>query len=531
MCECCKQLKNELNEQERKINALEQELSLALQMISMMKKKAFGRSSEQSNPDQQVFDGLLEECETLNGESAEVPAETEKVGYERRKKTENNNLNGRVKIPEHLERVDKFIDIPDSEKICPVTGRPLICIGEDITEQLACEPGRLYVIRYRRPKYVSPDRRKGNIAGVLTALLPESPIERCKADVSLITQIIINKYCDHIPLTRQEEIFAREQIGIAVSTMSDWCKGAADAIKPLYQLLKDTVLSSDYINADDTRELFLQKNGEGAKKGRMWVYVANMKDVPDNKDGPRNSSDPPENIKLMFFDFSQDWSEEHPLKILKHYKGFFQSDAYPGFKNAGKLEGIVALGCWAHARRKFLDALEAGVKEAKIFVALANILYRIEHRIAELKKKNVPDDVLLALRKKRALRVFKKFFKKVNSTPALPKSLLGKALTYARNQEDSLTRYVEDLRFKPDNNVAENFLRPLCVGRNNYLFMGSEGGGRTAAILYSFIGSCRSLNINPYEYLKDVLSKINSYPHAKLYELLPHNWKKLQTLK
>ncbi|OGV52636.1 MAG: hypothetical protein A2017_20760 [Lentisphaerae bacterium GWF2_44_16] len=496
-----------------------------MQMIEMMKRKMFGRSSEQADPDQGTFEGLLSDWDKLNGESAVPPTETEKIEYERRRKTQNNNLNGRVKIPEHLERVDKFIDIPDSEKICPVTGEALVCIGEDITEQLACEPGRLYVIRYRRPKYVSPDRRKGNIVGVLTALLPESPIERCKADVSLITQIIINKYCDHIPLTRQEGIFAREQIGIPVSTMADWCRESANVLKPLHQLLKDTVLSCDYINADDTRELFLQKNGEGAKKGRMWIYVANMMKLPDNKDGPI------ENIKLMFFDFSQDWNEEHPLKILKNYKGFFQSDAYPGFKNAAKLKDITAIGCWCHSRRKFLDALKAGVKDAKIFVTLINILYRIEHHIGELKKKNVQDDVLLALRKKRALRVFKKFFKKVNSTPALPKSLLGKALTYARNQEESLKRYVENLRFKPDNNVAENFIRPLCVGRNNYLFMGSEGGGRTAAILYSFIGSCRALGINPYEYLKDVLSRINSLPHSRLHELLPHNWQKLRQQK
>lgn len=526
MCECCEQLKNELAEERRARKAIEQELSLAMQMIAMLKSKVFGRSSEQSNPAQGVFEGLLDEEKKINGENVAAPAVTEKIEYERRKTVENSNLNGRVKIPEHLERVEKILDLPAAEKICPVTGLPMVRIGEDITEQLACEPGRLYVIRYIRPKYVSPDRRNGNSVGVMTASLPEAPIERCKADVSLITQIIINKYCDHQPLTRQEEIFAREQIGIPVSTMSDWCKGAADAVKPLHQLLKDTVLSCDYINADDTRELFLQKKkDEGVKKGRMWVYVANMGELPGNKDAP------PENIKLMFFDFSGDWCEEHPLKILKHYKGFLQSDAYPGFKNAGKLEGIVALGCWCHSRRKFLDALKAGVKDAKIFVTLINILYHIEHSIAKLKEKNVPETELLVLRKKRAGRVFRKFFKKVNSTPALPKSLLGKALTYARNQENALKRYIEELRFKPDNNVSENALRPLCVGRNNYLFMGSEGGGRTAAILYSFIGSCRALDINPYEYLKDVLSKINSYPHARLHELLPHNWKKLQAQK
>jgi len=529
MCTCCKQvekLKSELVEKDRKISAVEQELSLALQMIEMLKHKVFGRSSEQSNPDQGVFEGLLEEDRNLNGTSSEAPVETEKIEYERRKKGENSNLNGRVKIPDHLERVDKILDLPECEKICPITGLPMIFIGNEITEQLAYEPGRLYAIRHIRPKYVSPDRRKGNEVGVKTAPLPDGPIDRCKADVSLITHIIINKYCDHQPLTRQEEIFARDQIGLPVSTMSDWCRDAANAIKPLHRLLIEEVLSSDYINADDTRELFLQKKKDkGVKKGRMWVYVANMKEPPGNKDGP------PENIKLMFFDFSSDWCEEHPLKILKNYKGYLQSDAYPGFKNAGKLEGIVALGCWAHTRRKFLDALKAGVTEAKIFVTLINILYRIEHRIAELKKKGMPDAELLSLRKKRAERVMKKFFHKVNSTPALPKSLLGKAMTYARNQSEALKRYVNDLRFKPDNNVAENAVRPLCVGRNNYLFMGSEGGGRTAAIFYSFIGSCRALGINPYEYLKDVLTKINSHPHARLLELLPHNWKKLREQK
>jgi len=516
MCTCCEQLKKELD-------ATRQELQLALQTINMMRHRMFGRSSEQMNPGQGQFDSLLNECDSINGETPEENSETEKIEYERRKGKDNRN--GRLKIPDHLERVEKFIDLPESEKICPVTGLPMIKIGEEISEQLAYEPGRIYAIRYIRPKYVSPDRRHGNEVGVKTAPLPDGPIDRCKADVSLLTQIIISKYCDHLPLHRQMEMFARHSVSLPKSTMCDWTRDIAKAIEPLYYLHRDTVLASDYINADDTPIVFMnKKKGKGSKKGRMWAYLCRINGPPDE------SGIVPEN-KLMFFDFTEDWSEKHPLDILKNFKGHLQTDGYAAFKKVAKSKAVVGLGCWAHSRRKFYDAANIGVKEAECFVMLINILYRIEHRIADLKERGLSEKYLLELRKKRANRVMDRFFEKVKAAVLLPKSPLGKALTYSRNQELELRRYVDELRFSPDNNFAEQVLRPLCVGKRNYMFLGSECGGKTAAILYTLIGSCRANGNNPYEYLKDVLTRINTHPHSRLYELLPHNWELLRKQK
>jgi transposase len=244
------------------------------------------------NPDQGRFDNLLAECDSLNGESPEEHPETEKIEYERRKKSDKRN--GRVKIPDHLERVEKIIDLPEAEKICPVTGLPMIRIGEEISEQLAYEPGRIYAIRYIRPKYVSPDRRNGNGVGVKTAPLPDGPIDRCKADVSLLAHIIISKFCDHLPLHRQHGMFARHGIELPESTMGDWTRNIANTLEPLYNFHRNTILASDYVNADDTPVLFVSKKGKskrkgkkkgqkaaGAVKGHIWAYLCRINAPPD----------------------------------------------------------------------------------------------------------------------------------------------------------------------------------------------------------------------------------------------------------
>lgn len=297
--------------------------------------------------------------------------------------------------------------------------------------------------------------------------------------------------------------------------MCDWIRESAVALEPLYRLLRETVLKSDYINTDDTPTLFKNASGGGTGKGHMWVYLCCAK------------SDPPTNILqkyLMFFEFSRNWNSEHPINTLKHFKGYLQSDGYSGFLKVAERNDVTAIGCWSHTRRKFFEAAEIGVKEAEGFVTLINILYRIEHCMEKLKKCNRDEEDILKLRRKRATRVMNRFFKKAKETFLLPKSPLGKALTYALNHEKALRQYTEQMRFLSDNNIVENALRPLCLGKKNYMFFGDEGGGKTAAILYSLIASCRVCKINPFEYFKDVLARINSHPYAKLDELLPHKW-------
>lgn len=524
MCVCCQQLKDEISGKDRQIEAknrqiegLSQELRLALQMVEMMRHRMFGRSSEQNHPDQGTFEQILSECDQLNGAAPSSPVETEKIEYERRKPSSDKN-NGRLKIPDHLERVEKILDLPESEKICPVTGKPLIRIGEDVSEQLAYEPGRLYAIRYIRPKYASPDRRNGAEVGVKTAPLPDGPIDRCKADVSLLSHIIVSKYCDHLPLYRQEQMFLRLEIDLPRSSMCDWIRESAAALEPLYRILRETVLKSDYINSDDTPILFKNVKGNGTGKGHMWVYLCRVKVAPDEPDDSQQK-------QLMFFEFTGNWDSDHPVNTLKNFKGYLQSDGYSGYLKVARRDDVTAIGCWSHTRRKFFEAAKIGVKEAEYFVTLTNILYRIEHRMAALKNRKYSEDYIQGLRLKRATRVMNRFFDKAKASFLLPKSPLGKALTYALNHEAALRYYPEQLRFFPDNNVSENALRPLCLGKKNYMFFGNEGGGKTAAVLYSLIGSCRACKVNPFEYFKDVLARINSYPYARLDELLPHKWR------
>lgn len=540
MCCECVQLKRDKSSLEQDNKRLEQELDLALQTINMMRYRMFGRRSEKLNADQGQFDDLLAECDSLNGESTEGNPETEKIEYSRRKK--NDKRNGRVKIPDHLEREERIIDLSEAEKICPVTGLPMIRIGEEISEQLAYEPGRIYAIRYIRPKYASPDRRNGNSVGVKTAPLPEAPIDRCKADVSLLTHIMISKFCDHLPLHRQRQMFARHGVELAESSMGGWIKSLGSNLEPLYDLHRNTILKCDYLNADDTPILFVRnknkksgkkkrknkkwlakiKNSDGAGKGHIWAYLARLKGPPDESGNCRE-------YKSVFFEFTENWNEEHPLRVLKNYKGHLQSDAYVGFKKASaQYDDITGLGCWSHARRKYFHAAKIGVREAEKYLTLISILYRIEHRIEQLKAKGFSDEYLLQLRKKRANRIMDRFFAKVKAAPDLPASALGKALTYSKNQEMELRNYVNELRFSPDNNAAENILRGICLGKKNYMFLGSECAGKTAAIIYSLVCSCKANDINPYEYFNDILPRINSHPHSRLHELLPHNWDSIQ---
>ena len=488
---------------QKNILCLEQELKLTYEMLKLERLRKFGSKSEQSNPDQLEFSDLLKEHDELNATEEKESEATEHIEYDRKKK-KNKNLNGRVAIPDHLERREVIIDLPEEEKICPITGKMMIKIGEAITEQLAVEPPKFYVNKYIRPKYASPDRRKGAKVGVRSAALPGSPIERCKADVSTLSSIIVNKYADHLPLYRQEQIFKRHGIRVPSNTMCDWVNNCAETLKPLYRAHRDIILAHDYLNVDET-PIDLLRKGKKKRQARLWAV--------------RTGNGPPG----IFFHFTENWKNENAIKLLKSFSGYLQTDGYSGYAKVGKRPDIILLGCWAHVRRKFVDAEKIGVKGAKHFVVLINLLYRIEHRIAELPN-TVSDEDRLSLRQKRAKRVIDRFIKKINTTDALPKSVLGKAIIYAQNHKHILSNYLTDLRFKPDNNAVERAIRPVTLGRKNFLFVGSERGGETAAIFMSLIASCKANKINPYEYLKDVLRRINNHPHKRLAELLPQNW-------
>ena len=433
MCCECEQLKTTNSRLTQAVANLEREVNLLMEQLKLERLRRFGRSSEQSNPNQLQFDQLLQEHDEINIAVEKETEATEHIEYDR-KKGKNHNLNGRVAIPDHLERREIVIDLPEDQKICPVTGQPMIRIGEDITEQLAVEPPQFYVNRYIRPKYASPDRRNGAKVGVKTAQLPESPVERCKADVSLLANIIVNKYADHLPLYRQEQMYQRYGIKIPANTMCDWVNNCAGAVRPLYNELKKSVLSGDYVNVDETSVDLLRK-GKKKLQARLWVV--------------RSGSGPPG----MFFHFTENWQHKQAINLLDPFSNYLQTDAYAGYEKVGLRNDITLLGCLAHAPRRFVEAAKLGNKQALSFVLLFNVLYRIEHEIAALPGP-VSDAAKLALRQRRANRTFKRLFRKLDTVHTLPKSTLGKAINYTRNQKHILPNYLSELRFRPDNNLA-----------------------------------------------------------------------------
>src|SRR4051812_38131956 len=398
----------------------------------------------------------------------------------------------RMKLPEHLER--RIITLEPSADI---TG--LSCIGEEVTEELDYEPGRLFVNRYVRPKYVSKDKE-----GILIAPAKERPLPKAIAGAGLLAQTIIDKYVDHLPLYRQQQRFARENITIPYATLTDWVHNTCRLIEPLYEALRKEVIASDYLHADETPIKVLDKDKKGeTHRGYYWVYHNSIEG-------------------LVLFDYQMGRGREGPKQMLQDFKGHLQTDgysAYEFFKEDNS--GITVLHCMAHARRKFYEALANDQPRAEHGLTQIGKLYAIERRAKEL-----DDEQRLALRKQEAVPVLESLgeWMKQQYLEVLPKSTIGKALGYSIERWKELMVYAEDGKLHIDNNPVENSIRPVAVGRKNYLFAGSHQAAQRSAMLYSLLGTCKLHGINPFHWLKDVLQRISNYPINKISDLLPHNW-------
>ena len=329
-----------------KLHSTQQQLKALQHQVEQLLKRLYGRSSEKFDPNQlRMFEDkeLIEAIEGEQGGSVvELPEAVTVV--EKKKPTKVRGKHpGRIPIPEHLERVEIILDLPEEKKVCPETGKPLKQIGWEISEKLEYRPGRLFVNVYKRPKYVSPNSMVSEDLGVITAPMPDHPIERCKADVGLLSQIIVSKFADHLPLYRQDGIFDREGVTIPRATQTSWLLQCYEAIAPLGEALKRVVLESDILFTDDT-PIPLQVKGHGrVKKGRLWVYV-------------RGGPGPP----LAVYDFSPDRSKRRPLDFLGDYRGYVHADAYSGYDELFERDGVIEIGCWVHARRKFLACCKQG---------------------------------------------------------------------------------------------------------------------------------------------------------------------------
>jgi transposase len=432
-------------------------------------------------------------------EQEEAPEKEQETITYVRAKTKRINHPGRMALPNHLP-VEEIVIEPKED----TTG--MKCIGKEVTDQLELVPAKLYIKRYIRPKYIKAENESAlNHKGVI-AELPTFPIEKGIAGPGLLAQIMIDKFVDHLPIYRQIERFKRENIKIPSSTINGWQESVCNLLWPLYENLKHRVLSQGYLQADETPIQVLDKNKKGkTHQGYHWVYYSPLE-------------------KTVFFDYNKGRSREGPTKLLKDFTGYLQTDGYKVYDSFGNRKSITHLNCMAHARRGFEKALDYDKTKAGYAMGMFQKLYDIERKA---KQENMSAKQRYDLRLDKALPVLNELSKWIVETykTVLPKSAIGKAIAYCIPRWDKLINYLKDGSLEIDNNFAENAIRPIALGRKNYLFAGSPRGAERAAMFYSFFGTCKKNDVNPFKWLKKVLEVIPQHKVNKLHELLPQNLK------
>lgn len=463
------------------------------QELDKLRRMIFGQKSERFISGE-TTDGQL--AFGLETEAISTPEkEKESIAYSRSKPQKNNkSVPVRTALPAHLPRVEEII-----EPIEDITGAKKI--GENITEILEYTPGKLYVKRIIRPKYLLPVEQK-----IVTGELPTLPIPRSNAGASLLSHIAVSKFVDHLPFYRQIRQFARQDIEIPQSTMNDWFSDMCSLLVPLYERFKTLVLSTGYVMADESPIKVLDSEKKGAThQGYQWVYY--------------NPTD-----KIVYFEYQHGRGRDGPTTFLKNYQGTLQTDGYTVYDIFEHKQEIVLLACMAHARRKFDHALNSDFKKASEFMQMLQELYNIE---ATARDQNMSADDRKIIRQKNAVPKLNEMeaWLKEKATTVLPKSAIGIAISYTLKLWPRLIRYVDDGRYEIDNNLIENSIRPLALGRKNYLFAGSHKSAQGAAMMYSFFGTCKLNNIEPLTWLTNVLNLIPDCKMSQLDALLPQNLK------
>jgi transposase len=465
-------LKEQLKKANNKIIWFEEQVKLA-------RHRKFGKQTEQTQSLQTILP-LFDDNQSDEVTETETPISAEKirVTYEREKKKK---TNGRNIDTTHLPREQIIHDLTETEKTC-ICGCQLTKIGEDKSEQLELIPAQIKVIEHITPKYTCRDCET-----IKSAKKTNPPIQKCMAGASLIVDVIIKKYDHHLPLYRQSKILLQNGIDIPDNTLGNWVMGAADVLFPLEQAFWMQLIQSRYLQADETTVKILYPD----KKGYIWAY---------------HSLDPKN--RFILFEFNLTRSGSVPENRLKGFRGILQTDGYAGYERVGNQENIIRIGCWDHARRKFTDTIKVSGNKTGLAhkcLRLINLLYDIERDIKE-----ATPEVRYETRQKKSKPILNKLFNLANTIKALPKSTLGTAITYLKNNERYLLQYIEDGRMQISNILIENQMRPFAIGRKNWLFVGNESSANKSAFLYSLIQSCKLNKIDFRKYLIYVLNNAHA---------------------
>lgn len=468
---------------------LQEKIVLLEQEQAVLKKMIFGPRRERFIP---------KDANQLTldlGDMTVEPVESEKqqITYTK-EKPKRKGKPVRLELPAHLPRkVEEIIPDPlpkDAKKI-----------GETFTEILEYIPGKLYVKRYVRPKYIYLDDQEEKKFAI--AELPTLPIPQGNAGPYLLAHLLINKFEDHIPFYRFVKQLRREGVKIAESTVKGWFSASCNLLKPLYEVLQAKILLGYYLMVDETPIPVQDSEKKGAThKGYHWVYRAPLD-------------------HLVYFDYRPSRSREGPVEILRHYRGALQTDGYGAYDGFAKKESIVLLACMAHARRYFEQALDNNEELATYMLKKMQELYKLER---EAKQAGLSYQQRYELRQQKAVPILDEiqgWLYKQASERELGESAIDKAIKYMLNLWPRLKKYVDDGRYEIDNNWVENSIRPVALGRKNYLFAGSHDAARNAAMIYSFLGTCRLNQINPLEWMAYTLENIKEYKVNQLEKLLP----------
>lgn len=483
----------ELQQQNKELLLKEQELLQRKQelefQLAQLKRMLFGAKRERFVPMQHPSQLTLD----FELESPKIEAEIEKeqITYQRKKAKKPHP--GREALPSHLPVVEIVIEPKEDVS-------EMLCIGREVTDELEYTPAELYIKRYIRPKYLS--KADQNQAQKQTIAELDRPMPRCIAGPDLLSHIVVDKYVYHLPIYRQLQRFIQEGVHIKSSTMDSWLSLVAEHIRPLFPVHRAYVLESNYIQADESPIKVLDRDKPGAThQGYMWVYRSPMQDA-------------------VFFDYNKGRGMDAPKKYLTEFKGYLQTDGYAVYDQFGQMPDIVHLNCWAHARRYFEKALSNDKERASHMLGLIQQIYAVEREAREAELK--PQQVHL-LRLDRSLPILNTIGKYIGDTRSevLPKSAIGAAFEYCANRWDRLMNYLKDGNLEIDSNQIENTIRPLAIGRKNYLFAGSHDAAQNIAMYYSFFATCKKHGINPQKWLAYIIRNIGDTKTSQLKSLLP----------